>query len=102
MISKDVSRGVAGSVGMLGLAGSAVLGNVAMLPKESRIKFVKSVVFVVIAFLAAVSAVISLGLFSELSTIPATEKGLAMFCVIAFALPAVGVFAFVLKKLIRK
>lgn len=102
MIEKSVNRGVAGGVALGGMALGAVMGNVAGLPKESRVKFVKGFVFVVVAFLAAVSAVFSLGLFSELARVPADEKSLAVGAAIFFALPAAGVFAFVLKKLFSK
>ena len=102
MIDKSVSRGVAGGVALGGLALGAVVSNVAGLPQESRIKFVKAVVFAVVALLAAVSGVVTLGLLSELASVPVAEKGFVVGAAIFFALPAVGVFAFVLKKLVRK
>lgn len=102
MIDKSVSRGVAGGVAISGLALGAVVSNVAVLPQESRIKFVKGVMFAVAVFLAAVSAVVALGLFSELAKVPAAEKGFAAGAAIAFAMPAVGVLVFSLRKLFRK
>lgn len=102
MIEKNVGRGVAGGVAVGGLALGAVMSNVAGLPKESRVKFVKGFVFVVAAFLAAICAVFSLGLFSELAKVPAAEKGLAVGAAIFFALPAAGVLAFGVKKLFSK
>lgn len=102
MIDKSVSRGVAGGVAISGLAVGAVVSNVAVLPKESRVKFVKGVVFAVVALLAALSAVVALGLFSELGNVPAGEKGWAVGAASVFALPAVGVLVFAVKKLLSK
>jgi hypothetical protein len=102
MIDKSVSRGVAGGVAIGGLAVGAVVSNVAVLPHESRVKFVKGVVFAVVALLAAVSAVVSLGLFSELAKVPVAEKGWAVGVACVFALPAVAVVALVVKKLFSK
>lgn len=102
MIDKSVSRGVAGGVAISGLAVGAVVSNVAVLPKESRVKFVKGVVFAVVALLAALSAVVALGLFSELANVPAGEKGWAVGAASVFALPAVGVLVFAVKKLLSK
>lgn len=102
MINKSVNNTVAGGVAVGGLALGAVVSNVAALPKESRVKFVKGVMFALVAFLALVSAVVALGLFSELAKVPADEKGLASGVAAAFAMPAVGVVAFALKKLLRK
>ena len=102
MINKSVNNTVAGGVAFTGLAVGAVVSNVAGLPQASRVKFVKGVMFVVVALLATVCAVVALGLFSELAKVPADEKGLASGVAAAFAMPAVGVVAFALKKLLRK
>lgn len=102
MIEKNVSRGVAGMVGVGGMALGAAVSNVASLPHESRVKFVKGVVFAIAAFLAAVSAVVAFGLFNELVKVPDAEKGLAVGAAIFFTFPAVSVIAVALKKLLRK
>ena len=102
MINKNVSSTVAGGVAVGGLALGAVVSNVASLPHASRVKFVKGVAFAVMAFLAAVCAVVAVGLFSELANVPASEKGLATGVVVAFAMPAFGVVALMLRKLFSK
>lgn len=99
MNENSVNRGVAGGVLVGGLAASAVMGNVASLPKESRVKFVKGVVFLMAAFVAVVLLIPAFGLFGELGTVPAAEKGWAAAAAVLFALPAVGVAFYGLKKL---
>lgn len=102
MNENSVNRSVAGSVLVGGLAASAVMGNVASLPKASRVKFVKGVVFLMAAFVAAVLLIPAFGQFGELGKVPADEKGFAAAAAVLFLLPAVGVVAYGLKKLLGK
>lgn len=101
-MNRDVERGVATGTAVASAAGVGLVLALMTMNKEQRFKTVKVFAFLFCAFLAAACAVVSLGLFNELAQIPVAEKGLATGVAVFFAMPAVGVVGYALKKLLRK
>lgn len=101
MINRDVEKGVAAGTAVAGVAFASLLFGLSALTPEKRIKVVKFIGLLFMAFIASIFFIASLGVFSEFSKIPVNEKGMAIFTMVILVLPIIGtIYSF--KKFFKK